>query len=184
MKVLLLHNPEAGDVGLDERDLTAMLRKSGCDVTYVPTDSPAMGRALSEPVDLVVVAGGDGTVAMVLSQATPQSAPLTILPLGTANNLARAVGIRGDIPELIAGFHDGRMTPRRREAALEWLSDPESGGPAPVDLYTARRVTVQWRDTPSHLDDYFHDAPEQTCSMKAWLEPAAINLLVPGTRAG
>src|SRR5690606_33664961 len=56
-----------------------------------------------------LIAGGDGTVAKVLEQVEGGSAPLGILPLGTANNLARALGIEGEIGDLIQGIPGGEL---------------------------------------------------------------------------
>jgi hypothetical protein len=48
----------------------------------------------------------------------------------------------------------------------------------------ARQADVTWHGVPSHLDDHFHEEPGQPCSMRAWLEPAAVKVLVPGNPAG
>jgi diacylglycerol kinase family enzyme len=69
-----------------------------------------------------------------------------------------------------------------REAMLQWLDDPE-GGAAPLLVRKAQRVQVEWHDTPSHLDDYFHDEPDHPCTMQASLEPAAVRVLIPGMQA-
>lgn len=47
----------------------------------------------SEPNPLIVVAGGDGTVNAVLNGLEPGKAKLAVIPLGTANVLARELGI-------------------------------------------------------------------------------------------
>jgi YegS/Rv2252/BmrU family lipid kinase len=62
--------------------------------------------ALDRGCDLIVAAGGDGTVSAVASGLTGSDVPLGIIPLGTANVLARELGIPVD-PEgacrLLAG---------------------------------------------------------------------------------
>src|SRR6266436_32025 len=45
-------------------------------------------QALENRPDLVVVAGGDGTVRRVASELVGRDIPLAIIPLGTFNNLA------------------------------------------------------------------------------------------------
>jgi YegS/Rv2252/BmrU family lipid kinase len=50
-------------------------------------------------VDSVVVAGGDGTLNSVLQHLIGIGLPLGILPLGTANNLARTLGIPATLPD-------------------------------------------------------------------------------------
>ncbi|MEL4358764.1 MULTISPECIES: diacylglycerol kinase family protein [unclassified Luteococcus] len=60
-----------------------------------PTDPGySMTRAaISRDVDLVVVAGGDGTVRVVCSELAGSGIPLGIIPAGTGNLLARNLGI-------------------------------------------------------------------------------------------
>ena len=49
--------------------------------------------------DLVVAAGGDGTVGAVASHLTGTELPLAILPLGTANDVARSLYLPMDVAE-------------------------------------------------------------------------------------
>jgi diacylglycerol kinase (ATP) len=51
---------------------------------------------LGHEVDLVIAGGGDGTVNAVLEGVLEAGLPLGILPLGTANDLARTLGIPSD----------------------------------------------------------------------------------------
>jgi NAD kinase len=44
-------------------------------------------------VELIVVAGGDGTISSVLKELKFEHPPIAILPLGTGNNLARELGM-------------------------------------------------------------------------------------------
>ncbi len=48
---------------------------------------------LAEPSQLVVLAGGDGTIARILSKMPFQKRSVAIVPLGTANNIAQSLGI-------------------------------------------------------------------------------------------
>lgn len=111
MKVLLLHNPTAGGGKTSKQTLLGLLSEAGCDVTYLATDDPQLQHRMRGPMDLLAVAGGDGTVAKVLSHVDRDAAPLTILPMGTANNLACALGIREPVADLIAGLDKGRIKP-------------------------------------------------------------------------
>lgn len=58
--------------------------------------------ALRKKWDLVVVAGGDGTVARAARVLDCSETLLAILPIGTANNVARALGVSGDAEALIS----------------------------------------------------------------------------------
>ncbi len=70
--------------------------------------------ALEQPADLVAVAGGDGTVAKVAKRLIQRDSPLTILPLGTANNIFKTLYPPTPIEDLIAGW----ATARRRSCDL------------------------------------------------------------------
>jgi YegS/Rv2252/BmrU family lipid kinase len=54
-------------------------------------------RAVAEGVDVVVAAGGDGTVHLVAEDLLGTQTALGILPLGRVMNVARALGIERDI---------------------------------------------------------------------------------------
>ena len=66
--------------------------------------------------DLVIVAGGDGTVARVARRLRNRDIPLAILPIGTANNIARALGLNGDIDSLIS--HLRMSKPKRLDIGV------------------------------------------------------------------
>jgi len=59
-------------------------------------------RVLETPVDVVVVAGGDGSVAAVARRLAHAAIPIAVLPLGTANNIAKCLGIHASVDETIA----------------------------------------------------------------------------------
>jgi len=66
-------------------------------------------KALKKPGDLVAVAGGDGTVGKVGRRLIGRPTPIAILPLGTANNIARTLGLAGKpLRDLIRGWKDAR----------------------------------------------------------------------------
>lgn len=53
----------------------------------------------NQQVDLVIVGGGDGTLNAALEGLIDTQLPLGIIPLGTANDLARTIKIPNSVPE-------------------------------------------------------------------------------------
>ena len=64
-------------------------------------------RAIEETVDLVVVAGGDGTVRVVCAELARSGIPVAVLPAGTGNLLARNLGVPLDLDAALHGLLDG-----------------------------------------------------------------------------
>lgn len=108
MRVAIVHNAAAGSRGLTEKQVVRALVDAG----HAILDEDALEEDASE-VDVVVVAGGDGTVTASAIELAKRDLPLAILPLGTANNMARGVGIvpgRDLLADLVAllGDHEER----------------------------------------------------------------------------
>ena len=61
-------------------------------------------KILESHADLVVAAGGDGTVATAARVLAGRKIPLAILPLGTANNIARSLNSDGPLDTLVASW--------------------------------------------------------------------------------
>ena len=93
MRITLMHNPHSGDEGHDRARLVAALTDAGHHVTYIDATEAPGDRGCSGDAELVVAAGGDGTVRDVFRRLAGSGTPVAILPLGTANNIARSVGL-------------------------------------------------------------------------------------------
>lgn len=96
MKAVIIGNPNsgsAGDEGYLER-FAEILRAGGLEVEVLNTERPDHATELAAMASdkLVIAAGGDGTVNEVVNGLS-QGATLGILPLGTANVLARELGL-------------------------------------------------------------------------------------------
>ena len=110
MRVLLLHNPTAGDEEHSRDTLVSALEAAGHGVVWQSTKESDWERALLDGAELVVAAGGDGTVRKVFRQLAGTDVPATILPVGTANNIARSLGFAADEPlSNVHGWSRGRM---------------------------------------------------------------------------
>lgn len=103
MRITLIHNPEAGDESHSADRIRDMLAQAGHKVHLRSTEK-GWKKALDRPADLVVVAGGDGTVGMVAMRLAHGRVPLAVLPTGTANNIGKTLGVMGDAREIIAGW--------------------------------------------------------------------------------
>jgi diacylglycerol kinase (ATP) len=101
--VALIHNDNAGIGVYTDGDLAHLLSSHGHDVRVVDARD-----VLSGQPDVVVVSGGDGTVAKVAITMCGAPPPLFILPTGTSNNIARGLGIDATVPVLINGLARAR----------------------------------------------------------------------------
>lgn len=108
-RLLVVHNPVAGGRRLGRfRRTIAALEASGCAVEVQQTGGPGDAFRFARDardVDVVVVAGGDGTINEALNGlADNQSGdvPLALIPMGTANVLAAELGLPIDDPEALA----------------------------------------------------------------------------------
>ena len=101
MRALLVHNPKAGSGRPSGDELLAALDAAGFSTTYCSTKNGDVDQALAQPADIVIVAGGDGTVAKIARSLKDRKTLVAILPFGTANNIARCLGIEGDPDTLI-----------------------------------------------------------------------------------
>ena len=110
MRITLIHNPRAGKQDDEEgEDLRKLLKKAGHKVRYHSSKDGEWKRSLKRPADLVVVAGGDGTVGKVTRRMVGRGVPLALLPSGTANNIARTLGLlERPFEELVRGWEAAR----------------------------------------------------------------------------
>jgi YegS/Rv2252/BmrU family lipid kinase len=88
------------------REIESALRARGFDVRYEPLHDPAQVgdiiRRHASDVDRVVIGSGDGTLGAATRALIDTGLPLGILPLGTANNVARTIGIPDDFDAALA----------------------------------------------------------------------------------
>jgi diacylglycerol kinase (ATP) len=109
VKISLVHNPTAGD-GQDVDDIVKLLTDAGHEVSHRSSKGD-WKKLLQDPGDLVVAAGGDGTVRKVALAAADRGLTFAALPIGTANNIAKTLGILGDARELVRSWDDGATVP-------------------------------------------------------------------------
>jgi diacylglycerol kinase family enzyme len=109
VRVTLIHNPKAGKQAMTATQLKKLLRDAGHDVRYQSAKEDGWKKALKKDADLVVVAGGDGTVGRVVRRMAGRRVPVALLPSGTANNIARTLGqLERPFEELLRGWETAR----------------------------------------------------------------------------
>jgi diacylglycerol kinase (ATP) len=109
---LVLINQGSRQGEADLRPALDVLRRALVEVIEVSSDDHRrLQQALAEhrdEVDRVVVGGGDGTLNAILDPLIETRLPLGILPLGTANDLARTLDLPSDLAGAAAVVAAGR----------------------------------------------------------------------------
>ncbi len=112
---LLIYNPASGGRRhrrFEEIERAArVLKDAGIATELAPTAAPRAAQAMARKAveqrrGMVIVCGGDGTINEVINGLAGSQVPMALLPAGTANILAKELGIPWDIPHasrLIAG---------------------------------------------------------------------------------
>ena len=132
---ILIYNPTSGrrrHRRFEEIEkAVAILKGAGITAEIAATTAPGTARGMAQLAvgprrDLVIVCGGDGTVNEVVNGLAGSRVPLALLPAGTANILAKELGVPWDIP------HAARLIPGStvRRIALGIASPPGVNGGA------------------------------------------------------
>jgi len=102
-RALLIVNRKSRNGTSDLNAVTERLERSGMAVLpwalERPEQIPEMIRRHAADVDLVVVGGGDGSLNAAASALIETRLPLGVLPMGTANDLARTLQIPVDLEQ-------------------------------------------------------------------------------------
>jgi YegS/Rv2252/BmrU family lipid kinase len=107
-RVAVVVNPiKVGDLALFKKNVSAALASRGWDEPMWLETTPAdpghglANEAIQANVDLVIAAGGDGTVTACAAGLAGQPVPLAILPIGTGNLLAVNLGVPTELSQAI-----------------------------------------------------------------------------------
>lgn len=109
----LIHNPSAGEGDMAKEEIVALVQSSGFGCSYSSTKKDGWEKIESRHTDFIILAGGDGTIrrvaATLLSQRLiDRKLPIGLLPMGTANNIAKTLGIlQRERADLVKSWHDG-----------------------------------------------------------------------------
>jgi diacylglycerol kinase (ATP) len=115
LHALCIYNPHAGRPLTRLDEVRLQLGQHGYDVEFKSTAYPlhAMelaAHAASGNADLVIAAGGDGTVNEVACGLALSTVPLAIVPCGTANVLARELAVPNRIQDAVGLIPRSRPT--------------------------------------------------------------------------
>lgn len=152
----VIYNPRAGKLigggnSLLERILES-LRRGGHTVTPAATTGPQTAggiaaRCLAGGADLILAAGGDGTVNEVIQGMAGSHVPLGVLPAGTANVLGHELGLNSHADRVAAQV--GRMVSRRVALGLleaqvrRWFLLMAGIG---LDAQVVYNLKLDWKD--------------------------------------
>ena len=112
-KALLLINPASRAASdADYERAVACLAESDISVLPEKTQSSQHAKDLirehSDSIDLVIIAGGDGTLSAVIDTLAEHQLAFAVFPLGTANDLARSLDLPLDIEKICEAIKHGR----------------------------------------------------------------------------
>lgn len=110
---LIFNTKAGGSETASPESLSAALMLIGYQPVYRATDSEEDLRdALSDISGTVFVAGGDGTIrAAALYLAGKPDVTLGVIPMGTANNIGRMLGIQGQPLDVIDAYQGAQVLP-------------------------------------------------------------------------
>ncbi len=106
-------NPKSGGGKVDKFDLRRRAEDLGAEVFLIggpePVDVAVVAReAVARGADLLGVAGGDGTQALVAGVAAEHGLPFVVITAGTRNHFALDLGLdRGDPAACLGALSDG-----------------------------------------------------------------------------
>lgn len=154
MKTCFIINPNAGSVGEIEalRERLGSLRDAEVRLTRKAGDAKTIARrALASGAELIVAAGGDGTLNEVVNGLAADfgRARLGLLPLGTGNDFARSIDVPADLDAALDILAAGRLrTVDLARATLgrrrRWFINMSAGGFSGAVSEKAAEVKDRW----------------------------------------
>lgn len=104
--VKVFHNPEAGEGAHSKETLIEKIRAAGFDCSYSSTKKQIGEKRIPDRTDVITVAGGDGTIKLLAAYLVDRKIlakrfSVGLVPSGTANNIARTLGIDGTTDDII-----------------------------------------------------------------------------------
>jgi len=115
MRYTIITNPVAGKMAVEQK-LSALAGASkilaaniyGLDTTTAE-EFGRCARELATRFDVLVTAGGDGTLSDIINSVDTAQVPVGFLPLGTGNAIAYALKCKGDLADIATRIRDGEI---------------------------------------------------------------------------
>jgi len=115
MRYAIIANPIAGKLTVDQK-LSALANAAkilnariyGLD-TATGEEFGQCARELAARFDVLVTAGGDGTISAVINSVDTARVPIGFLPLGTGNAIRYALKYKGNLGDIAARIRDGEI---------------------------------------------------------------------------
>lgn len=104
MRATLVYNSKSGGA-VTQDEVIEQLERIGWQVERC-VSKRHLDDCLCHGCDVVVVAGGDGTIGRVAKRLAGTEVPMAIVPAGTANNLARSLGVGVEAATAVAALAD------------------------------------------------------------------------------
>lgn len=115
MKYAIITNPVSGSMTIDQKrsrlaDAAKLLDAEIHGLDTVSVDEFFQcARDLASQCDVLVAAGGDGTLSDVINAVDTRQIPVAYLPLGSGNAMGYALNTRGNLSEISAQIKQGKI---------------------------------------------------------------------------
>lgn len=183
MRVSLLYNETAGE-GIPLDLIREAIARHGHELVRVFEKDSEIEALVAEGPELVVAAGGDGTIAIAARFLAGRGIPLAILPLGTANNIAKSLRIGGSLEQTIGGWRKASRHPLDLGIAQgDWgnrrFVEAVGGGLIPGGIVHAKLHAARDQELPTSR---ISEAVRRYGQVLSRLEPAPWTIDVDGVR--
>jgi diacylglycerol kinase family enzyme len=143
---VLIMNPRSGGGKAEDHDLEAECRARGIEPVVLRQGDDLVGlarEALARGADVIGMAGGDGSQALVAGEASAAGIPFVVVPAGTRNHFALDLGLDRDD---VVGALDGFTRPVARTVDLARVNDRVFVNNASLGLYAEVVSSDEYRD--------------------------------------
>ena len=142
LRIALVANPRSGG-GTEAAEVESRLRATGASIERFATGEEEL--AAGSGADRLVVAGGDGSIGPAAAAAAASDLTLGVVPVGTANDFARALGLPVELSQACALAAGGQTTRRVEIGKMDGrpFVNVASAGLA----VAAARAAGRWKET-------------------------------------